>query len=64
MRTVLLVDLGVAAILAAVVLIVAPGLAIVAIVAAIVLVVAGITLLVGRLRSRKLRRVARTGSGR
>jgi len=55
----MLVDLAVAVVLAAVVIIVAPGLAVVAIVAAIVLLLAGISLLVGRLRSRRFRRITR-----
>ena len=56
----LLVDAGIAALAAIVVLILAPGLAVVAIIALVVLVVCAISLLVGRLRSRAQRRSVRS----
>jgi ABC-type transport system involved in Fe-S cluster assembly fused permease/ATPase subunit len=55
-RTTLLIDLALAAVVAAIVLIVSSGLAIAAIIALIVLVVCGISLLVGRWRGRMRRR--------
>jgi predicted Co/Zn/Cd cation transporter (cation efflux family) len=55
-RTTLLIDLALAAVVAALVLIVSPGLAIAAIIALIVVVVCGISLLVGWWRGRVRRR--------
>ena len=59
MRKTLLVDLALGALLAAIVLIVAPGLAVIAIAAILVLIACGISLIVGVRRRRRRASVVR-----
>ena len=59
MRKTLLVDLALGALLAAIVLIVAPGLAVIALAAILVLVACGISLIVGVRRRRRRAKAAR-----